>query len=45
MTKRNWTVVAAAAAALGLTAQCSIAPLITLAANRVVATEVFSSGG
>lgn len=45
MTRRRLLAIAAAAAAVGLTAQCSIAPLITLAANRVVLAEVFSSAG
>lgn len=45
MTLKKWSAAAAAAAALGLAIRCSIAPLITLEANRVVLTEVFSSAG
>ncbi|MFO7674979.1 MAG: hypothetical protein R6X12_01475 [bacterium] len=45
MTRRRLFSLAAAAAVFGLTAQCSIAPLITMAANRVVLSEVFSSAG
>ena len=34
-----------AIAVLGIMAHCSIAPLLTMAANRIVLVEVFSSPG
>lgn len=45
MTKRRLMFLAAVALVFGLTVQCSIAPLLTLAANRIVLAEVFSSKG
>jgi hypothetical protein len=45
MIRRRVALLAVTAAVFGLTVQCSIAPLITLAANRVVLSEVFSAAG